>query len=177
MDARKTAAILSPYSSWDDSLAWSTSWESSHQSWHSWQSLSESYLTSRLPGFGDQAKWGLPENQVETHYAQIKKGALAIAWPLHMWRSSFVWHTYCCTKGAAAPNPLQDPSWSHRDRGMLTSSDHLSVVAWSFITNIDTHNYANFLPVQDYIHPRRNHCFLQHSPNILGKRLIRPVRV
>ena len=50
--------------------------------------------------------------------------------PLCMWRPTFVWHTCCCTKGAAAPNPLQDSSWPPRDKEMPTSSDHLSVVAW-----------------------------------------------
>ena len=77
-------------------------------------------------------------------------------------------HTYCCTKGAAAPNPLQDPSWPHRDRGMLTSSDHLSVVAWSFITSIDTHIPIFYLCTTTSTHQGTTASF---SPNqtSLGK--------
>ena len=55
--------------------------------------------------------------------------------PLRVWRPTFVWHTYCCTKRAAGPNPLQDPSWSPRDREMPTSSDHLSVLSRNVSAN------------------------------------------
>ena len=57
-----------------------------------------------------------------------------------------------------------------RQKLATPSSDHLSVVAWRFITNGDICT-TNVLPVHDYILSQRNQCSLQHYPNILGKRL------
>ena len=46
-----------------------------------------------------------------------------------------VWHMHCGTREAAKPNPVQDSSWPSRNRMIPTSSDHLRVVARSFLTN------------------------------------------
>ena len=76
----------------------------------------------------------------------VCKGLLLYSVYIHVYATCFV----VPKLEAAARNPLQDPSWTSRNKEMLTSSDHISAVAWSFFTKW-RHFYPSVLPVCNYI--------------------------